>query len=274
MFLLENKKYKYKLDFSNLSKKNRLLLFAYINKILIALKNIYEENELYISPENLLYGFSISNNYNYSVFDNLIAPYLVFYDINNPDDVIEMHNANKIKELKYDDIGNILKVIYEEVYITCKKNDDNKIKLKLNEDLPLYRILDIYSFINKIEIAVCNLHGVNSIEYLFKNFLITKEQQEDCLFNGFLLMVDVSSNDFNIFYKIMGEEVNTNIGYYINQLYNFKTILEYTNSKVLGGKVIDINSFITPDNMNMCYNTLIKLIENKVKENENKVQKF
>ena len=274
MLLLSNKQYKYNMNFSNLSKKNRLLLFAYVNKILISLNNIYGENELFISPENLLYGFSISNNYNYSVFDNLIAPYLVFYDLNNADDVIEMTNANKIKQLKYEDIGEILKVIYEELYIKYVKNDDDKIKLNLNEDLPLYRILDIYSFVNKIEIAVCNLYGVNSIDYLFKNFIITKAEQEECLFKGFLLMVDVSSNDFNIFYKIMGEEVNSNIGYYVNQLYNFKTILEYTNSKVLGGKIIDIDTFINTDNMNVCYNVLIKQIENRVKENESKVKKF
>ena len=87
-------------------------------------------------------------------------------------------------------------------------------------------------------------------------------------------MVDVSSNDFNIFYKIMGEEVNSNIGYYVNQLYNFKTILEYTNSKVLGGKIIDIDTFINSDNMNVCYNVLIKQIENRVKENESKKKKF
>ena len=274
MLLLSNKQYKYKMNFSNLPKKNRLLLFAYVNKILISLNNIYGENELFISPENLLYGFSISNNYNYSVFDNLIAPYLVFYDLNNADDIIEMTNANKIKQLKYEDIGEILKVIYEELYIKYVKNDDNKIKLTLNEDLLLYRILDIYSFVNKIEIAVCNLYGVNSIDYLFKNFIITKEEQEECLFKGFLLMVDVSSNDFNIFYKIMGEEVNNNIGYYVNQLYNFKTILEYTNSKILGGKIIDIDTFINTDNMNVCYNVLIKQIENRVKENESKNKKF
>jgi hypothetical protein len=293
--LVNNRGY-WDIDINNLSDKDRLYIQSYLLKFIECIKLNLGLERLIIDDfiaeygdlleQESLWKQSILLSYNYDIefIFNFILKIVNFYDINKNQYTNVDENKFTIANLKIEDLANIIKKLYELVEIKDpNSNINDTITIKsLDLDSTIYKGLDFHSFMIKL-LKVINLyHGVNDVDYLFNNFYKTKELQEQVLFHAFLLLISPTSKELDIYFKII-EDVNyNNIGANLLGLLKRYQLFHISNSNknTYTKSYLDILDFITPENENMCYNTFIDSVINKMvkydeeKKKNNKHNKF
>jgi hypothetical protein len=278
----------YKIDISNLSIKDRLLTYSYFIKILLSIKNSYNFNsidnvingnpEYIINKNNLINGLYYSNNYNWDFIINVFSKIIKLYDKNNIDDEI-VTNANKIAKVisnEYD-IADILFDLYNDFFLLEYKKLKLCGKANCKIDLNEFTITDglnFYSFMEKLLLSANMLYDVNDIDYLFNELIKTRKEQEEALFNSFLIMIDTNNNELNIYSKITKQilddnniiNIKSNL-FYLLQEYKLFHYVNSEKDKYID-KYIPIDLFINDENKNMNYNSFINDVIYKVKKLE------
>jgi len=278
----------YKIDISNLSIKDRLLTYSYFIKILLSIKNSYNFNsidnvingnpEYIINKNNLINGLYYSNNYNWDFIINVFSKIIKLYDKNNIADEIP-YNANNIAKVisnEYD-IADILFDLYNDFFLLEYKKLKLCGKANCKIDLNEFTITDglnFYSFMEKLLLSANMLYDVNDIDYLFNELIKTRKEQEEALFNSFLIMIDTNNNELNIYSKITKQilddnniiNIKSNL-FYLLQEYKLFHYVNSEKDKYID-KYIPIDLFINDENKNMNYNSFINDVIYKVKKVE------
>jgi hypothetical protein len=293
--LVNNRGY-WDIDINNLSDKDRLYIQSYLLKFIECIKLNLGLERLIIDDfiaeygdlleQETLWKQSILLSYNYDIefIFNFILKIVNFYDINKNQYTNVDENKFTIANLKIEDLANIIKKLYELVEIKDpNSNINDTITIKsLDLDSTIYKGLDFHSFMIKL-LKVINLyHGVNDVDYLFNNFYKTKELQEQVLFHAFLLLISPTSKELDIYFKIIDDVNYNNIGANLLGLLKRYQLFHISNSNknTYTKSYLDILDFITPENENMCYNTFIDSVINKMvkydeeKKKNNKHNKF
>jgi hypothetical protein len=293
--LVNNRGY-WDIDINNLSDKDRLYIQSYLLKFIECIKLNLGLERLIIDDfiaeygdlleQESLWKQSILLSYNYDIefIFNFILKIVNFYDINKNQYTNVDENKFTIANLKIEDLANIIKKLYELVEIKDpNSNINDTITIKsLDLDSTIYKGLDFHSFMIKL-LKVINLyHGVNDVDYLFNNFYKTKELQEQVLFHAFLLLISPTSKELDIYFRIIDDVNYNNIGANLLGLLKRYQLFHISNSNknTYTKSYLDILDFITPENENMCYNTFIDSVINKMvkydeeKKKNNKHNKF
>ena len=296
MIKLVNNRGYWDIDINNLSDKDRLYIQSYLLKFIECIKLNLGLERLIIDDfiaeygdlleQESLWKQSILLSYNYDIefIFNFILKIVNFYDINKNQYTNVDENKFTIANLKIEDLANIIKKLYELVEIKDpNSNINDTITIKsLDLDSTIYKGLDFHSFMIKL-LKVINLyHGVNDVDYLFNNFYKTKELQEQVLFHAFLLLISPTSKELDIYFKIIDDVNYNNIGANLLGLLKRYQLFHISNSNknTYTKSYLDILDFITPENENMCYNTFIDSVINKMvkydeeKKKNNKHNKF
>ena len=296
MIKLVNNRGYWDIDINNLSDKDRLYIQSYLLKFIECIKLNLGLERLIIDDfiaeygdlleQETLWKQSILLSYNYDIefIFNFILKIVNFYDINKNQYTNVDENKFTIANLKIEDLANIIKKLYELVEIKDphSNNNDTIIIKSLDLDSTIYKGLDFHSFMIKL-LKVINLyHGVNDVDYLFNNFYKTKELQEQVLFHAFLLLISPTSKELDIYFKIIDDVNYNNIGANLLGLLKRYQLFHISNSNknTYTKSYLDILDFITPENENMCYNTFIDSVINKMvkydeeKKKNNKHNKF
>ncbi len=286
MIKLVNNRGYWDIDINNLSDKDRLYIQSYLLKFIECIKLTLKLDWLSVDDFIAEYGdvleqesiwgkaITLSDNDDIEFIFNFILKIVNFYDINKNQYTNIDENKFTIANLKIEDLASIIKKLYELVEIKDPNSNNDTIIIKsLDLDSTIYKGLDFHSFMIKLLKVIDLYHGVNDVDYLFSNFYKTKELQEQVLFHAFLLLISPTSKELDIYFKIIDDVNYNNIGANLLGLLKRYQLFHISNSNknTYTKSYLNILDFITPENENMCYNTFIDSVINKmVKYDEEK----